>query len=239
MPFPHFRKYLPRSSRNDQEKLAQLSETSPDENPGKLDQVPRDARSRRTEAVQTIHSSQAQSGTDQTPQSPKKLQKRAPSLRNGQYAQYPVYAPPQNQPAFAPAPPHPGPMIPYQQYPAPISFQSGPPPPSPHQWQIPPTPHQPFPPNFQTPPPQQPLYPWTPYQGPVDSWSSTAVLAVPLYELPPPDLMDYEMSHMIGVRMRPEWNRMLEDRHWDRVRRERSKVNRREMGEDGGLCIVM
>ena len=32
---------------------------------------------------------------------------------------------------------------------------------------------------------------------------------------------------------------MSEDLHWDRVRRERSKVMRREMGEDEGLCVVM
>ena len=69
--------------------------------------------------------------------------------------------------------------------------------------------------------------------------STAAVYAVPLYELPPPDLMDYEMSYMIGVRMRPEWNRLMEDRFWDRVRKERSKVMRREMGEDGGLGVVM
>ena len=63
--------------------------------------------------------------------------------------------------------------------------------------------------------------------------------AVPLYELPPPDLMDYDMSYMIGVRMRPEWDRHKEDRHWDQVRRERSAALRWEMGEERDLCTIM
>ena len=62
---------------------------------------------------------------------------------------------------------------------------------------------------------------------------------MPLYELPPPDLMDYDMSYMIGVRMRPEWDRIDEDRHWDQVRRERSAALRREMGEERDLCTIM
>ena len=63
--------------------------------------------------------------------------------------------------------------------------------------------------------------------------------AVPLYELPPADLMDYGMSYIISVRMLPEWNRNMEDRHWDQVRRERNAALKRELGEDRDECTIM
>ena len=44
MPFSRLRQHLPRSSRNEQEKLAQLTETFPDEDSEKLDQALKDAR---------------------------------------------------------------------------------------------------------------------------------------------------------------------------------------------------
>ena len=83
------------------------------------------------------------------------------------------------------------------------------------------------------------MYPWTPSQGPLDTNDSRGRLAVPLYEFPPPDLMDYDISYFIGVRMRPEWNRSKEDRHWEQVRRERSAALRWEMGEEKDLCTIM
>ncbi len=83
------------------------------------------------------------------------------------------------------------------------------------------------------------MYPWTPNQPPVDTMDSRTQLAVPLYELPPPDLMDYDMTYMISVRMQPEWNKYKEDRHWEQVRRARSAALRWEMGEDRDECTVM
>ncbi len=68
---------------------------------------------------------------------------------------------------------------------------------------------------------------------------SRAGNAVPLYELPPPDLMDYDMSYIIAVRLLPEWNKEKEDRHWDQVRRERNATLRQEMGEDGNVSTIM
>lgn len=62
---------------------------------------------------------------------------------------------------------------------------------------------------------------------------------MPLYELPPPDLMDYDMSYIVSVRMLPEWDKETEDRHWNEVRRGRSAVLRRELGEDRVECTIM
>lgn len=83
------------------------------------------------------------------------------------------------------------------------------------------------------------MYSWTPNQPAVDIYDSRGSLAVPLYELPPPDLMDYDMSYMIGARMRAERNRRMEDQHWDHARREKSAALRWEMGEDRDGCTVM
>lgn len=63
--------------------------------------------------------------------------------------------------------------------------------------------------------------------------------AVPPYELPPGDLMDYDMSYIISVRMLPEWNKNMEDMHWDQVRRERNAALRWELGEDRDECTIM
>ena len=68
---------LPRSSRNDQEKLAQITETFPDEDPEKLDQALKDARGNYTEAVRITNASRAQSGTSPMQFGPRKLQRPA------------------------------------------------------------------------------------------------------------------------------------------------------------------
>ena len=62
---------------------------------------------------------------------------------------------------------------------------------------------------------------------------------MPLYELPPPDLMDYDMGRMIAIRMLPEWDKYKEDKHWNHVRRERNAALRRELGGDKHICTVM
>ena len=86
---------------------------------------------------------------------------------------------------------------------------------------------------------QQFIYPWTPYQPAAPWGDNRAMVAVPLYELPLADLMDYDMSCIISVRMLPEWNKNMEDRHWDQVRRERNDALRKYMGEDRDVCTIM
>jgi len=53
--------------------------------------------------------------------------------------------------------------------------------------------------------------------------------------MPPPDLLDYDMSWMVGLRMLSEWDRSREDMHWDQVRRARGK----EMMGMEETCLVM
>ena len=266
MPFSRLRQYLPRSARNDQEKLAQLTETFPDEDHEKLDQALKHTRGNYSEAVRIIIASQAQSSTSPIQLGPRRLQKPAqrqyanshpnfvlndagihphhqpaPPFPNNPYEQYPGHAPPQYQPAFAPSTPHPGQVSSRQHYSGSMYGQPGPPTPVPqslNQWTNAPMPSPPFPPPLH-PPQQQPMYPWTPNEPPVDTMDSRGSRAVSLYELPPPDLMDYDMTYMIAVRMRPEWNKYKEDRHWDQVRRERSAALRWQMGEDRDVCTVM
>ena len=62
---------------------------------------------------------------------------------------------------------------------------------------------------------------------------------MPIYELPPPDSMDYDMTYMIAVRRQPQWNKGREDGHWERVRRERNAACRRDMGEERDDCTIM
>ena len=103
-----------------------------------------------------------------------------------------------------------------------------------------PMPVPPFPPPFPSSPYQQRIAtPWTPNQPPLDWPDSRRNHAVPLYELPPPDLMEYVMGYMIAIRMLPEWNKGKEDGHWDQVRRERSAAMRLELSEDRDLCTIM
>jgi len=234
MPFSRLRQYLPGSSRNDQEKLAQFKEMFPGEDLENLDQALKHARGNPFEAARIINSSQAQSSVSLVQLGPKKLRKPAqqeyanshpdfaldgarmhphrqpaPPFQGNRFEQYSGYAPPQYQSTFAPSPPHPGYMSPQPQYPGPIHAQSGSPTPTPqslNQWANPPMATLPFPPHLQA-SPQQPMYPWTPNQPPVDTMDSRTQLAVPLYELPPADLMDYDMTYMISVRMQPEWNK--------------------------------
>lgn len=63
--------------------------------------------------------------------------------------------------------------------------------------------------------------------------------AVPMYEMPPPDLMDYDMSWMLGVRLLPEWHKYLEDKHWEEVRRMRNSAAMHEIREDRDDCTIM
>ena len=93
------------------------------------------------------------------------------------------------------------------------------------------------------PAPGQTLPPWTPARtpAPYNPYAHFAIsdFAVPIYELPPPDLMDYDMSWMVGIRMLPEWNKAKEDAHWDEVRRMRSAGMQETEGDKDLNCIVM
>ncbi len=262
------RLHMPWSSRDDQKTLAQLRETFPNENPEKLDQALKDAKGNYRAAVQILNRAQTQTNTGSMQLAPRKLQRpvqrqyaqphpnfllsaagmhphyqHAPPFQNNWVQPFPGHAPPpQHQPAFAPSPPHPGYMIPpQQQYPAPVYVRSDL---STRtlellkQWPSAPMPVPPMPSAFQI-SQNQPMFPWTPSQPPVSAMEFNNKFAVPLYELPPPDLMDYDMSWMIAIRMLPEWSKWMEDRHWNEVRRGRSAAMRSDMGEDRDDCIIM
>lgn len=171
--------------------------------------------------------------------------------------------PPHYQPAFGSPPPQPGYMSPPPQMghmsPPPSRYMSPPPqmgPMSPGYMSPPPQYFAPpyiraDPPsqvqeNMRTwpqtpmavppyPSPHQPMTSWTPYRPRTYSYYQDST-AVPMYEMPPPDLMDYDMSWMIAVRLLPEWDKHKEDIHWDQVRRNRSAGMLREERDD---CVVM
>ena len=252
MPFSRLRQHLPWSYRNDPEKLARLGREFPDEDPEKLDQALKDARGNYIEAVRLINASWAQdnTSTSPTPSTPRRLQKSAhrqlvnfssdlvpndtslnlyqqpaPPFANVQFGQQPGHAPAEYPTAFEPPPPPLGYFSPQQHYAAPQYVHprySSPIPQIMPQWTSAPTPFSPFPPI-----PPQPMFPWTPSQPTVISGDSRTRNAVPTYELPPPDLMDYDMTYMISVPRQPEWDKGREDRHWEQVRRERNAAWRR------------
>ena len=252
MPFTRLRQHVPWSYRNDPEKLARLGREFPDEDPEKLDQALKDARGNYIEAVRLINASWAQdnTSTSPTPSTPRRLQKSAhrqlvsfssdlipndtslnlyqqpaPPFANVQFGQQPGHAPAEYPTAFEPPPPPLGYFSPQQHYAAPQYVHprySSPIPQIMPQWTSAPTPFSPFPPIS-----PQPMFPWTPNQPTVISGDSRARNAVPVYELPPPDLMDYDMTYMISVRRQPEWDKGREDRHWEQVRRERNAAWRR------------
>jgi len=58
-----------------------------------------------------------------------------------------------------------------------------------------------------------------------------------MYEMSPPDLMDYDVCWIIAIQMLPEWNKSKEDSHWNEVRRRRKAALRYE--EDSDLCVIM
>lgn len=90
------------------------------------------------------------------------------------------------------------------------------------------------------PPPGQIFPPWSAKEPQVAAIEDRAYRAVPMYELPPADLWDYDMTWMVGIRMLPEWNRLKEDRHWDEVRRMRYDGMMQEREGDKDLsCVVM
>ena len=261
MVFSRLRQNLSRSSRNCPEQVAQLRDAFPDEKPEKLDQTIGHARDNYPEAAQSLSVTQSQTITSQTHQhSPRKLQKRDQRHHtsshvniglhvqmhpyhllphfppNGWNSQPAGHAVPQYQPAFAPFPAHPGYTDPPQYYAAPMYIQSQPLTSVLKDLNHAPTTPMPVPPfyqDFQGQAQQQSSPPWTPYQSPLECMDSRAGNAVPLYELPPPDLMDYDMSYIIAVRLLPEWNKEKEDRHWDQVRRERNAALRRRWERTG------
>ena len=263
MGFSRLHQHLPWASRKGQKKLAQPTETFPDEAPERPDHALADARGNDFAAVQALDAVQTQTNTVSMQLGPRKLQRPAPrqyaqphpdflpndarmhpyhqhgpSLPNNWTQPYPGHATPQHQPVVAPFPPNPGYMIPGPQYYTPPYVRPEPPTPVLEEltnWPSAPMPVPPYPSAFQS-PQHQAMSPWTPNRPPLEYWNSRAV---PLYEMPPPDLMDYDMSWMIGVRMLPEWNKGKEDRHWDEVRRARSAALRWESGEDRDACTIL
>ena len=252
MPFSRLRQHLPWSYHNDPDKLARLGREFPDEDPEKLDQALKDAKGNYIEAVRLIYASQGQGNASSSPKSnaPRRLQKPAhrQSVNSNSgvvpndafvnlYQQQPGLTPAQYPTAFEPPPPQLGYFSPQQHHAAPQYVHPGSSSPVPQmmpQWTNAPTPLSPF-----SPIPQQPTFPWTPSRPALDTWDSRVAKAVPIYELPPPDLMDYDMTYMIAVRRQPEWNKGREDRHWEQVRRERNAAWRRERGEDRDECTIM
>lgn len=85
---------------------------------------------------------------------------------------------------------------------------------------------------------QQLPTPWIPHQPALDWLYSRGNNTVPLYELPPPDLIEYGMVSMIAIRMLPEWNKNKEHWHCESQPGEDSAL-RQELGEDGDYCTVM
>lgn len=154
--------------------------------------------------------------------------------------------PPQYQPAFSPPPVRSGHMSPPQEYPPPQQY----PPPmlvrepptsvmeEVKRWPKYPMPVPPMPSPFQI---SQGyiMPPWTPNRPALDAWDTRGSSAVPTYELPPPDLMDYDMSFLIAFRMLPEWTKRMEDRHWEQVRRMRNDYLRAQWGQERESCVIM
>lgn len=268
MPFSRLRQHLPWSYRNDPEKLARLGREFPDEDPEKLEQALQDARGNYIEAARLINASWAQgnASTSPTTNAPRRLQKSthrqlvnfssdlvpnhtsldlyqqpAPPFANVQFGQQPGHAPAQYPSAFAPPPPPLGYFSPQQHYVAVQYVQPGYSPPIPQM--MPHGTNAPMPLSPVPAVPQQPMLPWTPSQPALMFGDSRVRNAVPVYELPPPDLMDYDMSYMMAVRRQPEWNKGREDRHWEQVRHERNAAWRPEIGEGRGEdrdeCTIM
>ncbi|KAL8781230.1 MAG: hypothetical protein Q9213_006083 [Squamulea squamosa] len=156
-------------------------------------------------------------------------------------------APPQDYPAFSPPRMHPGYMslqphhysIPQQQFP-PVPVVE---PPTTIMENMRRRPKYPMP----VPPMPSPFQisqgyimpPWTPNRPALDSLDSRKSSVVPTYELPPPDLMDYDMSFLIAFRMLGEWTKWNEDRHWEEVRRTRNQYLTEQWEEDRETCTVM
>ncbi|KAL8732078.1 MAG: hypothetical protein Q9166_003032 [cf. Caloplaca sp. 2 TL-2023] len=147
---------------------------------------------------------------------------------------------PQYQPGFGAPPPHPGYTAPPHQYPPPVLVQEPPTPAmeSVRKWPKHPMPVPPMPSPFQI-SQGHVMPPWTPNHPPIEYWDQRGSSAVPTYELPPPDLLDYDMSYLIAFRMMPEWNKNKEDSHWEQVRRARNDYLRRQWGQEKESCTVM
>lgn len=67
--------------------------------------------------------------------------------------------------------------------------------------------------------------PWTANRPALVAWDTKGSSVVPTHELPPSDLIDYDMSFLIAFRMLPEWTKRMEDRHWEQVRRMRNEYH--------------
>ncbi|KAL8799194.1 MAG: hypothetical protein Q9200_007601 [Gallowayella weberi] len=176
-----------------------------------------------------------------------------PPLQYAGHQSFMGNAPAQYQPAFSSSPWAPGYVNPPpQQYPPQQQYPSAQHYPPPILVQEPPTPVMGSlsrRPKYPMPVPLMPTAfqisqglitpPWTPNQPAVDIYDSRTNLAVPVYELPPPDLMDYDMSYLIAFRMLPEWTKNSEDKHWEQVRRMRNDYLREQWGEERETCTVM
>ena len=231
MVFSRLRQTPSWSSQNCPEELARLRDAFPDEKPERLDQVLKGAKGNYLESVQSLDATHDQARTGSVHQHrPRKLHRPAQILHANLYPitghchatmhphhqftpfpasernnQYTGHAPPQYQSVIAPLPTSPGDVHSPHQNPTPQYVRSHPLPTIPqdprHLPDVP-MPVPPFPSTLQPSPyPQQSISLWTPYQPALDRLDSRGMNAVPLYELPPPDLMDYDMSYMIAMRI--------------------------------------
>ncbi|KAL8681574.1 MAG: hypothetical protein Q9186_002314 [Xanthomendoza sp. 1 TL-2023] len=171
----------------------------------------------------------------------------------GHQPSYMGNAPVHYQPAYSPPPGASGYLNPAQQYPPQQQYPSAQQYPPPTLGPLePPTPIMESlsrRPKYPMPVPLMPtvfqisqgqiMPPWTPSQPAVNSFDTRTGLAVPVYELPPPDLMDYNMSYMIAFRMLPEWTKYKEDTHWEQVRRMRNNYLREQWEGERETCTVM
>ena len=221
--------------------------------------------------ISTIDAGTAPSHRSPSPvQSPPKKLQRPPGLASPQgshgpqqWQPYPTHSPspyPQN-PMNSPYPPPPQ-QAPYG-YPPPHShhlpYNSPPPnpqypPPALHLHHTPtpnlspthplnsltPNIHRPTPgPSPSTPPVPPP--PWTPHVPYVPS-PDLDYASVPVYEFPPPDMLDMDMSDICWQRMQPGWTRWQEYRYWEEMRRAKNAAMREQWAggrdrEEG--CVVM
>ena len=136
---------------------------------------------------------------------------------------YPAPAPFPTSPSYFP--PHPGYILPQQQLPQPMLPHPDPPTSVMQDVLY----HR----SVEPMPPPPPNTIWTPHRADEGAWG-----AVPMYELPPPDLTDYDMSILVAVRTLPISDINKEREHWNEVRRNRHAAVRGDVGQRDN-CRVM
>lgn len=239
------------------DKLAELKRTFPQEKPETLEQALGGARGDFAETIRILNSTHHTQDIIYERPTPKKLQRSPPSHSSDSSAHFRPWST-SMIPSQSYAHPSPANWNGHPSSPSPPQYQQSSPPYHPGPAPFPQNPNY-FPPQQQVPlpmaprfeplteimqqtldlchvdpmPPPPPNTIWTPHQSDQELWG-----AVPMYELPPPDLMDYDMSILVPLRTIPRWDRTAERRHWDQVRRNRYAAIRVERG-DREDCILM